>query len=94
MNATVNWTANGEGDLVGYKVYHGTVPGVYYESFTVLAPTVTKAFTGLYDWLPHYFAVTAYDNASPANESGLSSVVNKQIYLKKQTILFGAGSSG
>lgn len=92
MNATVGWTANGEGDLAGYLVYHGTAPGVYYESFTVTAPTTTKAFTGLYDWQPHYFAVTAYDTTG--NESAKSVVVSKQIYLKKQTVLLGGAACG
>ena len=94
MNATITWNANGESDLAGYKVYHGNAPGVYYEAIDVVAPTVTKAFVGLYDWTPHYFAVTAYDNASPANESDPSSEVSKQIYFRKQTVLMGGASIG
>lgn len=92
MNATISWTANGDGDLAGYLVYHGTVPGVYYESFAVTAPTVTKVFSGLYDWTPHYFAVSAY-NASH-NESAKSAVVSKQMYLKKQAVLLGGAACG
>ena len=92
MNATVGWNANGDSDLAGYVVYHGTVPGVYYESFIVTAPTTTKAFTGLYDWQPHYFAVSAYDTSN--NESAKGTVVSKQIYLKKQTILRGGMACG
>jgi len=92
MNATVGWGVVADGDLAGYLVYHGTSPGVYYESFTVVAPTVTKAFVGLYDWLPHYFAVSAYDTSN--NESAKSAVVSKQIYLKKKTILLGGASCG
>jgi hypothetical protein len=92
MNATVGWGTVADGDLAGYLVYHGTTPGVYYELFVVTAPTTTKAFTGLYDWLPHYFAVTAYDTSD--NESAKSTVVLKQIYLKKQTVLLGGMSCG
>ena len=92
MNATVGWTAVADSDLAGYLVYHGTTPGVYYESFVVTAPTVTKAFTGLYDWMPHYFAVSAYDTSN--NESAKSTIVSKQIYLKKQTILSGGAACG
>lgn len=92
MNATVGWTANGEGDLAGYLVYHGTVAGVYYESFVVTAPTVTKVFTGLYDWTPHFFAVSAYDTSN--NESAKSAVVSKQIYLRKSSTLRGGASCG
>jgi len=92
MNATVSWTANADSDLAGYLVYHGTTPGVYYESFVVTAPTVSKAFTGLYDWLPHYFAVSAYDTTG--NESAKSAVVSKQIYFRKHTLLTGGASCG
>lgn len=92
MNATVGWTANGDSDLAGYLVYHGIVEGVYYESFVVTAPTTTKAFSGLYDWQPHYFAVTAYDTTG--NESAKSTSVVKQIYLKKQTVLLGSMACG
>lgn len=91
MNATVTWTANGESDLAGYKVYHGTVPGVYTDISDVTAPTTSKVYSGLYDLVPHYFAVAAYDTSG--NTSGLSTVVQKQVYIRKQTTL-GVGSCG
>ena len=94
MTATMTWNANTEPDLVGYLVYHGNAPGVYYETFTVLAPTTTKVLTGLYDWLPHYFSVTAYDNAVPPNESAHSSEVLKQIYLRKILTIQSGASCG
>lgn len=92
MNATVGWAANVESDLAGYLVYHGITPGVYYESFTVLAPTTTKVFTGLYDLHPHYFAVSAYDDSG--NESGLSAVMQKQSYIRKVTQLLKGATCG
>ena len=92
MDVTVSWEAVADSDLAGYFVYHGTAPGVYDESFVVPAPTVTKAFTGLYDWLPHYFAVSAYDTSN--NESAKSVVVSTQIYLKKQAVLSGGAACG
>ena len=91
MDATISWTANTEPDLAGYKVYHGTSPGVYTDVSIVTAPTTSKVYTGLYDLVPHYFAVSSYDTSG--NESSLSVVVQKQAYLRKQTTL-GMGSCG
>lgn len=99
MDTTITWIAvttdTGGGaltGLTGYKVYHGTSPGVYDEPIIVLEPTVTKAFTGLYDWSPHYFAVSAYD--PDGNESAKSAVVSKQIYFRKISKLSMGASSG
>jgi hypothetical protein len=83
MDATVHWDASADpdGDLVGYNVYHGYLDpfGVVYwiEFFTVLAPTLQKSFTGLDDFKTHYFAVSAFDEVP--NESQLSSVVSKRV---------------
>ena len=73
--AQTSWNANSEPDLAGYLVYHGTFPGIYYESFDVPAPTTTKDITGLTDYQIHYFAVSAYDTS--ANESGKSTEGSK-----------------
>jgi hypothetical protein len=77
-SATVNWAANTEADLAGYRVYAGTRSGVYtlgpYEvtgrtSFTV--PNLTVGTT-------YYFAVTAFDKKG--QESAKSSELSKSIY--------------
>ena len=34
-SATLQWAANIESDLAGYRIYHGTTPGVYGVSQTI-----------------------------------------------------------
>lgn len=78
--AILSWDANTEADLAGYKVYQGTVSGVYGpptdvgKTATPLAPTHT--FPSLADGT-YFFAVTAYDTSG--NESGFSLEVSKAI---------------
>lgn len=72
--ATISWTANGEADLAGYKVYHGTAPGVHPDVIT-LGLVTTYQWGGLTGGQTHYFAVTAFDSAD--NESGKSTEVSK-----------------
>jgi hypothetical protein len=86
MDATVQWTANTEPDLAGYNVWHGYGQGsnpalldAYFEFFTVLAPATQYTFSGLDDFKTHHFAVTAFDNAVPPNESGQSIDVQKRV---------------
>ena len=82
--ALVSWsapttTADGAplGNLEGFKVYYGTVPGDYTDSITVTdtsarSLTVNGLAPGTY-----YFAVTAYD--SDQYESSHSDEVSKTI---------------
>lgn len=83
MDALVGWNPNTEPDLVGYNVWHGyeDVNGnpALFEFVTVLHPTTQYQFTGLDDFKLHFFAVTAFDNAVPPNESGLSAIVSKRV---------------
>lgn len=70
----LDWNANTESDLAGYKVYHGVVSGTYPES-------VTLGIVTTYVWnnLPYgnnYFVVTAFDTAVPPNESTRSAEVS------------------
>ena len=81
--ATVSWippTTNTDGseltDLAGYIVYHGTAPGVYYDSVDV-GNVTSYQWTGLADNTKHYFAVTAYDVVSM--ESAHSNEVNRVV---------------
>jgi hypothetical protein len=60
------WNPNGEPDLAGYKVYVGTLPGIYTQTFDVLRVT-TYTVSNLAGGQTYYFAVTAYDVF--ANES-------------------------
>jgi len=59
-SATLQWAANSEPDLAGYKVYQGTTEGLYGPSVdvkNVTAYTVSNLQAGL----TYFFAITAYD---------------------------------
>lgn len=66
--------------LSGYRVYYGTVPGVYGQSLgngINVGNVLTHTITGLISGVRYYFAVTAYE--SSGNESGYSNEVFKDI---------------
>ena len=69
--ATVFWNPNTESDLAGYRVYLGTVPGVYTETFN--ASTTEYKLDSLIVGTNYCVAVTAYDYNM--NESGYSDEV-------------------
>lgn len=76
----LQWTANTEPDLAGYKVYQSTVSGQYAAPIATI-PKGTLTWSGL---LPassmdqrFYFSITAYDLAS--NESAKSTEVSKLV---------------
>jgi len=77
---TLTWTANGEPDLAGYKVYVGTasdtysLPGSPFVAGKVTSYTVSNLPKGQ----TYYFAISAYDSAG--NESALSAEVSKTLY--------------
>jgi hypothetical protein len=79
-NVTLTWTANGEPDLAGYKVYVGTASGTY--SFPGSPLVAGKATSYTVSNLPkgqtYFFAISAYDSAG--NESALSAEVSKSLY--------------
>ena len=75
-SATLQWAANQEPDLAGYRLYHGTTSGVY-DSPLDLGNTTTYQFVNLESNATHYFSVTAYD--SLGNESSPSPEVFKVI---------------
>jgi len=86
--ATLTWTVGSESDLAGYKIYYGTSPRAaachnlthgYANVQNVVGKVGTYTFNNLADGVTYYFSVTAYDNASPANESCFSAEVNKAI---------------
>ena len=69
QSVALQWAANTEVDLAGYRVYQGTSPGVYTSSLDV--GTVTGYTTSpLQEGMTYYFAVTAYDISG--NESAPS----------------------
>ena len=77
---TLTWTANGEPDLAGYKIYVGTVSGTYnYPGSAFVTGKVTSyTVSNLPKGQTYDFAMSAYDSAG--NESVLSAEVSKTIY--------------
>ena len=75
-SATLQWAANQEPDLAGYRVYHGTTPGNY-GSPRDAGMTSSYQYNNLESNKTHYFSVTAVDEAG--NESPPSPEVSKAI---------------
>jgi hypothetical protein len=55
---TVAWDPNPEPDVIGYRVFVGTSPGSYSETFDVSA-TLTTFTTAAKNGVRYYFAVAA-----------------------------------
>lgn len=77
---TLTWTANGEPDLAGYKIYVGTASGIYtFPGSPFIAGKVTSyTVSNLPKINTYFFAMSAYDNAG--NESPLSAEVSKSLF--------------
>jgi len=73
-SVTLQWAANSESDLAGYKVYQGTTAGVYGQAIEV-GNVTTYTKSNLQAGLTYYFAITAYDLSG--NESYPSTEVSK-----------------
>ncbi len=69
---TLEWDANPEPDIAGYRVYHGTMSGDYSEMLDA-GPTTTATVGNLSSGVIHYFVVTAY------NAVGLESPPSTEI---------------
>lgn len=71
--ATIEWDANTEVDLAGYRIYYGRASGVYDGNVNVgNATTGSVTLTDSGAW---FFAVTAYDTSN--NESAFSTEVSR-----------------
>jgi hypothetical protein len=77
--AILDWTANTEADLAGYKVYQSTTSGVYGTPVATLGKVITyTANLPIIETARTYFwTITAYDIAG--NESLKSVQVTKTI---------------
>jgi hypothetical protein len=71
---------NSDPNVAGYKIYVGTVSGLYMYpgSPFVIGLTGTYTITGLPSGQTYYFAISAFNSAG--GESVLSSEVSKSIY--------------
>ncbi len=69
----LEWDANTEGDLAGYKVYVGTTSEAYTNSIDV-ADVTDYTIQNLTVGTTYYFVATAYDTSG--NESGYSNEVS------------------
>ncbi|ADY52972.1 Fibronectin type III domain protein [Pseudopedobacter saltans DSM 12145] len=69
----LNWGANIENDLVGYKVYGGTTSNATVLLQTVIPPLTTYTHSGLDNGTTYYYRITAVDQAD--NESTYSTEV-------------------
>ena len=58
-DVTLQWDANTEPDLAGYKVYYGTMSGEY--GNPIILDTVTEYTMHIPDSIMYFFAVTAFD---------------------------------
>lgn len=72
---TVNWDANSEPNIAGYKVHYGTAHGVYGAPIDV-GNVTTYTITGL-TANTYYITITAYDTNT--NESDYSYEVVKDL---------------
>jgi fibronectin type 3 domain-containing protein len=72
---TLEWNANTEPDLAGYKIYRATASGAYGAAIaTAPADATSYVATGLQPGVTYFFVVTAYDAAG--NESARSDEVS------------------
>ena len=79
-SATLQWSANAETDLAGYKVYRATSSGGYVSGPIATLPANVTSYqaTGLQLGTTYYFVITAYDSAG--NESQHSNEVSKSAF--------------
>ena len=82
--ATLTWDAVTDPsvtdpNLLSYRVYYGTAPGTYIQSFRNgldVGNVPTTTLTGLTSGMTYYFAVTVVDTSTPQRESTYSNEVS------------------
>ena len=79
-DATVGfvWSANSEPDLAGYKLYVGTLPGIY-SGYVDVGPATSFQLFDLIPGTTYHFALTAYN--SGGLESDFTPELTKQVPL-------------
>jgi hypothetical protein len=69
------WFPNGEPDLAGYKVYRSESESEGFVEIASLAATETTCVdTGVKPGVRYYYSISAFDGASPPNESSRSEI--------------------
>jgi hypothetical protein len=59
-DVVLNWSANGESDIAGYKLYYGTPTGYSYVTIVDIGNVTTYTVTG--GDIATEYAITAYDS--------------------------------
>ena len=90
-SATLQWAANSESDIAGYKVYQGITAGSYGPAIDAGNGTTYMA-SNLQSGLTYYFAVTAYD--INGNESPPSDEVSKYLTSSSSTLSVSVVGNG
>jgi fibronectin type 3 domain-containing protein len=75
--AVLEWNANTESDMSGYRVYRSMTTGQYGAPVAVVSRTSTSVVIDNLQPGTHYFVITAVDGAG--NESARSDEVSKTI---------------
>jgi fibronectin type 3 domain-containing protein len=71
----LNWTANTESDLAGYRIYRSTTKGNYGAPVATVSPGATSyVASGLTPGVTYFFSITAFDKTG--NESIKSNEVS------------------
>ena len=91
----ITWQANSEPDLVGYRLYYETSPGIYGVPTSILAPTTSTKCSSLNIKTngQYYIAISAYDTTG--NESLISHSVPFYLQLPiAPTVIVSVAKSG
>ncbi len=87
MDVTLQWDANTEPDLAGYRIYASTQRGVYTTPIADVQAGIETVTVQVEEGLT-FFVATAYDTADPPNESTYSNEVSTT-----GTVIAGAPNS-
>ena len=95
-SATLQWAANSESDLAGYKVYQGNTAGSYGPAIDA-GNTTNYIASNLQPGLTYYYAVTAYDisgNESPPSDEVSKYIVDSSLDLTPPSISLTSPTTG
>ena len=77
-SVTLDWNANTDSDLAGYRIYRATSSGAYGPPIAIAAASATSyVVSGLQPGVTYFFVITAFDTAG--NESARSAEVSATV---------------